>query len=299
MRFFVTSSVDHLRSRLAGLGARIGAWESFQFADGERGYRLNETVMGESVAVVGSVTPDPGSLFDLIALARLLAENGSQPPLLLIPYLGYARQDRPVRHGEGSLGIVVAGLLRDLGVGRIVVLDVHSPFVRAALGAAAVEVSAIEALARHLAGQSPINAVVAPDSGARERARALAARLAPGTTVAVIEKVRPQPNVARALRLNGEVAGRHTLILDDMIDTGGTVCEATRLLVAGGAASIRVAATHGIFSQDARARILRLPVAQLIVTNSLPQPEDARIEVLDIVPALVAALSQPAAIPSG
>lgn len=291
MRFFITPSADHLRPRLAALGARIGAWEPFRFADGERGYRLTETVTGQSVAVIGSVMPDPESLFDLIALEQLLAENGTQRPVLMIPYLGYARQDRPVRSGEGSLGVVVAGLLRDLEAERIVVLDVHSTAVRATLGAASVEASAIELFARHLASRSAIDTVVAPDRGARERAQALAVRLLPTATVAVIEKIRPRPNVAQATRLDGDVAGRRVLIIDDMIDTGGTICEAVRLLLASGATSIRVAATHGIFSQDARERILRLPVDQLIVTNSLPQPEHTRIEVLDVAPLLLAALS--------
>jgi ribose-phosphate pyrophosphokinase len=298
MRFFITPSAEHLRVRLAALNVRMGDWEPFRFADGERGYHLSETVAGQSVAVVGSVTADPGSLFDLIALAHLLGENGAQRPVLMIPYLGYARQDRPVRSGEGSLGVVVAGLLRDLGAGRIVVLDVHSAAVRGTLGAAAVETSAIELFARHLAAGGTVDTVVAPDKGARERAWELAERLAPTATVAVIEKTRPRPNVAQATRLAGDVDGRRVLIIDDMIDTGGTICEAVRLLVAGGAKSIRVAATHGIFSQGARERILQLPVDQLVVTNSLRQPEHQRVEVLDIVPVLLAALSQPTQIPS-
>ena len=292
MRFFITPSADHLRVRFAALGAEDGAWEQFRFADGEHGYRLNETVTGQSVVVVGSVMPEPESLLDLIALERLLVENGSLCPILMISYLGYARQDRPVRSGEGRLGVVVAGLLRDLGAERIVALDVHSAVVRAALGAAAVEASAVGLFAHHLASHSQIDTVVAPDKGARERAQALALHLAPAATVAMIEKIRPHPNVAQATRLEGDVAGRNVLIIDDMIDTGGTICEAVRLLVAGGAASIRVAATHGIFSQGARERILSLPVDQLIVTNSLPQPEHRRIEVLDVAPVLLAALSQ-------
>lgn len=291
MRFFITPSATHLPPRLEALGATIGAWESFRFADGERGYRLSERVSGETVAVFGSVLPDPASLFDLIALERLLVENGGQHPALIIPYLGYARQDRPARIGEGSLGVVVAGLLQNLGAERIVALDVHSSAVFAALGAHAVEASAISLFAHHLASGNPIDTVVAPDKGARRRAESLAVLLRPPASVAVIEKIRPRPNVAQATRLEGEVAGRRVLIIDDMIDTGGTLCEAVRLLVTSGAISIRIAATHGIFSHDARERILRLPVDQLIVTNSLPQPEHARIEVLDIAPVLLEALS--------
>ena len=190
------------------------------------------------------------------------------------------------------MGVVVVGLLQNLGAERIVALDIHSSAVFAALGPHTVEASAIALFAHHLASGSPIDTVVAPDRGARHRAERLAGRLLPPATVAVIEKIRPRPNVAQAMRLEGEVTGRRVLIIDDMIDTGGTLCEAVRLLVAGGATSIRVAATHGIFSHDAREKILRLPVDQLIVTNSLPQPEQTRIEVLDITSALLAALSR-------
>lgn len=297
MRFYITPAADHLRPRLTAIGAQIGGWESFHFADGERGYRLSEEVMGRSVAVVGSVLPDPGSLFDLIALTQLLIENGAQRPALLIPYLGYARQDRPTRSGEGSLGAVVAGLLRDQGAERIAALDIHSVAVRAALGPAAVEASAVALFARHLARRRAIDVVVAPDRGARGRAETLAACLTPPAAVAVIEKSRPRPNVARAIGLEGEVAGRHLVIIDDMIDTGGTLCEAVRLLVGSGAESIRVAATHGIFSQGARERILALPVEEIMVTDSLPQPDHPRIDVLDVTPLLVTALSQPAGKP--
>jgi len=298
MRFYIAPASDHLRPRLAALGEKVGAWESFRFADGERGYRLSGSVAGEPVAVVGSVLPDPASLFDLIALMQLLIENGAQRPALLVPYLAYARQDRPTRSGEGSLGKVVAGLLRDQRPERLVALDLHSAAVRLSLGSAAVEASAVALFARHVASRVVIDTVVAPDKGARGRAEALAASLSPPAAVAVIEKSRPRPDVARAIRLDGEVAGRHLLIVDDMIDTGGTLCEAVRLLTGSGAASIRVAATHGIFSEGAHDRILALPVEEIIVTNSLPQPEHPRIDVLDITPLLLAALSQGAEIPS-
>jgi len=290
--FFITPSADHLRRGLEALQAKIGAWEPFRFADGERGYHLGSPVKGELVAVVGSVTPDPGSLFDIIALTDLLSENGAQRPILILPYLGYARQDRPVHAGDGRLGVVVANLLRDLKPARIVVLDVHSPGVRAALGAVAVEASAIELFVRHLMSSAAIDTVVAPDRGARERTRMIAARFTPNAKVAEIEKTRPRANLARAIRLEGDVAGRHVLIIDDMIDTGGTLCEAVRLVVSGGAASVRVAATHGIFSEGARERVLSLPVDQIIVTNSLRQAEHPRIEVLDVVPILLAGLEQ-------
>ncbi|MBI3608099.1 MAG: ribose-phosphate diphosphokinase [Nitrospirae bacterium] len=286
MKWFLTPSTAHLRDPLIEHGVALGGYETARFADGERGYRLTEDVTGQAVTLLASVTPDPASLFDLLALFRLLGENGSQTPSVVIPYLGYARQDRPVRSGEGSLGVMVAELVRDLQPAEVRVLDVHSPRIVEALGPRAIELSALPLFAERLARGEPVDVVVAPDAGARRRAQSLAERFVPTAEVVIVEKTRPRPNVAVARTILGDVGGKRVVIVDDMIDTGGTICEAVRLVSEGGARSIRVAATHGIFSGDARPRILRLPVRETWVTNSLPQPLHERIRVLDITPIL-------------
>jgi ribose-phosphate pyrophosphokinase len=287
MKWFLTSSTAHLRNVLIGRGAALGGYETIPFADGERGYRLTEDVKGLAVTLLASVTPDPASLFELLALFRLLGDNGSQTPLVVIPYLGYARQDRPARTGEGSLGVMVAELLRNLQPAELRVLDVHSQRILEALGPRAIEVSALPLFADQLARGERVDVVVAPDAGARRRAQALADRLVPNAEVVFVEKTRPRPNVAVARTISGDVEAKCVVIVDDMIDTGGTICEAVRLVSERGARSIRLAATHGIFSHDARERISRLPVRDTWVTNSLPQPAHERIQVLDITPILL------------
>jgi ribose-phosphate pyrophosphokinase len=287
MKWFLTSSTAHLRDALIGRGVALGGYESVRFADGEYSYRLTDNVKGQSVTLLASVTPDPASLFELLALFRLLGDNGSQTPSVVIPYLGYARQDRPVQAGEGSLGVMVAEIVRDLRPVELRVLDVHSPRVVEALGPRAIELSALPLFADQLAGGEPVDVVVAPDAGARRRAQTLADQLVPKAEIVIVEKTRPRPNVAVARTISGDVKGRRVIIVDDMIDTGGTVCEAVRLLSERGAQSIRLAATHGIFSQDARDRIGHLPVREIWVTNSLPQPAHERIQVVDITPLLV------------
>jgi ribose-phosphate pyrophosphokinase len=206
---------------------------------------------------------------------------------VVIPYLGYARQDRPVQAGEGSLGVMVAELLRNLQPADLRVLDVHSPRIREALGPRTIELSALPLFADQFARGEPVDVVVAPDAGARRRAETLADRLVPQAEVVIVEKTRPRPNIAVARTISGDVKGKHVVIVDDMIDTGGTICEAVRLVSECGALSIRLAATHGIFSQDARERIIRLPVRDTWVTNSLPQSAHERIQVLDITPILL------------
>ncbi len=287
MKWFLTSSTAHLRDALVGRGVALGGYETVRFADGERGYRLTEDVNGQAVTLLASVTPDPTSLFDLLALFRLLGDNGSQTPSVVIPYLGYARQDRPVQAGEGSLGVMVAELLRNLQPAELRVLDVHSPRIVEALGSRAIELSALPLFADQLARGERVEVVVAPDAGARRRAQTLADRLAPNPEVVIVEKTRPRPNVAVARTISGDVKGKNVVIVDDMIDTAGTICEAVRLVSERGARSIRLAATHGIFSQDARERISRLPVRDTWVTNSLPQSAHERIQVLDITPILL------------
>jgi len=287
MHYVLTPSTAHLRGALATRNRAASLCEPLFFADGERGYRLTEPVKDQDVTVVASVLPDPASLFDILALCALLRENGSRDPELVVPYLGYARQDRALQTGEGSIGLTVAGLLRDLKPATLRVLDVHSPLVLAALGSAVSEASAIPLFADRLRRGDAVEVVVAPDAGARRRAEALAAQLVPRPALASVDKVRPRPNVAVARLLRGDVQGKRVVIVDDMIDTGGTICQAVQLVMERGARYVSVAATHGIFSGPALERLAQLPIEDILVTNSLPQPERANVRVLDVTPMLI------------
>ncbi len=283
MKLFLTESTRHLRRSLINQGSDIGRYETYAFADGERGYRLKEDVRGKSAAIIASVLPDPGSLFDLMALHCLLRENGTRERALIIPYLGYARQDRPNRKGEGSIGIMVVQLILGLKASKLILFDLHSERIRRAFGLAAVEISPLPLFADALA-KDPPNVIVAPDAGSVHRAKEFANLLEPHPEVATIDKVRPRPNIAVGKRLHGNVRGKNALIVDDMIDTGGTLSEAVKLVSQNGARSIRLAATHGIFSRNARESLSHLPVAQILVTNTLPQIPSPKIRILDLTP---------------
>jgi ribose-phosphate pyrophosphokinase len=243
-------------------------------------------VRGERVAVIACVLPDPESLFELRALHRLAHENGAARIDLIIPYLGYARQDRRNQAGEGSLGLMVVEALRVLERSRLTFFDVHSPRIRRALGTSSRELSALPLFARTLSTKVP-EVIVSPDAGSVVRARELAKLLKPKPGVAIVEKFRPRPNRAVAKQLQGDVRGKNALVIDDMIDTGGTVSEAVKLISRRGARHIRLAVTHGIFSGDARDRLSNLPVDEILVTNTLPQIPHPKIRTLDIVPLLL------------
>jgi ribose-phosphate pyrophosphokinase len=289
MRLFFAESAKHLQRSFLKHRLPTGRFESYAFADGERGYRFHDHVKGELIGIIGSVLPDPASLFDLLSLCQLAHENGASSITLAIPYLGYARQDRPNREGEGSIGIMVVKLIRRMRPSQLVVCDIHSHWIRKALGSIVTELSALPVFADALSARPP-DVIVSPDTGSIPRAQKLTKLFTPPPVVVTIDKERPRPNVAIAKRLHGDVQGKNVLVIDDMIDTGGTLGEAVRLALQGGARKIRLAATHGIFSAGARDRLYRLPVERILVTNTLPQIRYPKIQTLDIVPLLIQAL---------
>jgi len=290
MKLFIADSAKHLRQNFKRYGCEIERYDSYAFADGERGYRLRENVRGERVVLIASVLPNPESLFEILALHRLLRENGVRKTTIVIPYLGYARQDRPTRPGEGSIGRMVLESLQEMNPSRLILFDIHSDFIRKAFRPFVTEFSALPLIADTLAKHPP-HVIVSPDAGFVSMAGRLQKLLKPKPDLAIIEKVRPKPNVAIAKHLHGDVRGKDALIADDMIDTGGTLSEAVKLVSQNGARSIRLAATHGIFSGGARRRLISLPIKEILVTNTLPQIRSPGIRVLDISPFILDALA--------
>ncbi len=290
MKLFLADSAKHLQRSFKKIGCHIGQYVASRFADGERGYRLKENVKGESVAIIASILPDPGSLFEALALHRLVVENGSRKTTLVIPYLGYARQDRPCRSGEGSIGIMVAELLQETSPSKLILFDVHSDLVRKTFRPFVTELSALPLIAQALAKHPP-RVIVSPDAGFVSGAERLSRLYKSRPALSVIEKVRPKPNVAVAKYLHGDVRGKDVLIVDDIIDTGGTLSEAVKLVSQNGARNIHLAATHGIFSGEARDRLARLPIKEILITNSLPQIRSPKIRILDMTPLILHALA--------
>jgi len=291
MVIFLSDSAYHLKKNLEKAGCEIGSYESYTFADGEHGYRLREDVRGKSVVIIGSILPNPESLFQIMVLHRLSFENGAKKTALVVPYLGYARQDRPTRSGEGSIGVMIAEWLQRMDFSKLVFFDVHSDVIRKTFRPFVTELSAlplfVTALVKH-----PPDTIVSPDAGFVSGAKRLQILLKQEPTLAVIEKVRPKPNVAIAKQLHGDVRGKDVLIVDDMIDTGGTLSEAVKLVSQKGARSIRLAATHGVFSGDARDRLLRSPVEEILTTDTLSQVRDKKIRVLGVTPLIRDALAR-------
>ena len=206
-----------------------------------------------------------------------------------MPYYGYARQDRKSKPRQPITSRLVADLLKTAGVDRVVCVDLHASQIQGFFSCLVDEMSAIPLLASHFAkvvGEDWIT--VSPDHGGVNRARKVAERL--NTPLAIIDKRRSKPNEAEVMNIVGDVAGKHCLMIDDMIDTAGSCSEGAKALLAKGAKSVRIACTHGIFSGPASKRLLEGDLFQEIVTtDSIPLKEEMKspkVTVLSLAPML-------------
>ena len=151
MELFLADSARHLFRSIRKYGFKIGRYESYAFADGERGYRLREDVRGKSDVLIASVLPDPESLFEILAFHHLACENGARNTIFFVPYLGYARQDRPVRRGEGSIGRMVIETLHRMNPSKLILFDVHSDLIRKTFRSFVTELSVLPLISNRLA----------------------------------------------------------------------------------------------------------------------------------------------------
>jgi ribose-phosphate pyrophosphokinase len=278
------------------LGVRVGECQRSVFANGEIYVRPAESVRGADCFVIQSHS-DPinfhimEQLFMIDALKRASARRITA----VVPSFGYARQDKKVLPREPIGARLMGDLLLTAGADRIVSVDLHTGQIQGFVDVPFDHLTAQPIFIDHLADQlDGATTIVSPDAGGVKRAERFARHL--GAYVAFIHKRREadQHNQSKALAIIGAVTGRHVVIVDDMIDTAGTVANGARLLREKGARSVRVVATHGILSGPAIDRIKNAPIDEVLVTNTLPIPEDARnldnLKVLSIGPIVAEAL---------
>lgn len=274
MNYFLASSAKHLRG-LDGTRKRL---DLKTFPSGEMRIAAPDDVAGKQVFLVGSVLPDANSLIEILVGADLLKRRGASVTLVIL-YLAYARQDKPDEAGAFA-GRIICRSLQSAPLDRAFVVDAHSPRLRRFFRF--TNVLPLNIFSREL--EKVENAVVvAPDQGGVERARAMARLL--GTEAAYIEKKRLGPRRIKSIRLRGDVGGCNAIIVDDIIDSGGTIIGASKLLHDHGADNVYVAATHGVFSMDALKRLEASSIDKIIVTNTLsPGVKSKKIKVIKIEP---------------
>jgi ribose-phosphate pyrophosphokinase len=259
------------------LGTRLGRATVGRFSDGEVMVEILEHVRGNDVFVLQSTcAPTNDSLMEVLVMVDALKRASAGRITAALPYMGYARQDRRPRSARVAITAkVVANMLTGVGVDRVLTMDLHADQIQ---GFFDIPVDNIYASPILLSDVRKCNydnlVVVSPDVGGVVRARALAKQMQ--ADLAIIDKRRPKPNVAKVMNIIGEVAGRTCLIMDDMVDTANTLCEAAAALKEKGAERVIAYCTHPVLSGPAIGRIENSALDELVVTDTIPLREEAR-----------------------
>ena len=253
------------------LDIALGRAQVGRFSDGEVMVELLENVRGKDVFVLQSTcAPTNDNLMELMIMVDALRRASAGRITAAIPYFGYARQDRRPRSARVAISArLVANMLSSAGVDRVLTMDLHSDQIQGFFDIPVDNIYATPVLLKHLQQQQhPDLIVVSPDVGGVVRARAIAKQLC--CDLAIIDKRRPRPNVAEVMHIIGEIEGRTCVIMDDMVDTANTLCQAAAALKERGAAKVLAYATHPVLSGPAIERISRSHLDQLVVTDTIP-----------------------------
>jgi ribose-phosphate pyrophosphokinase len=240
------------------------------FSDGETQVEIGENIRGRDVFVLQSTcTPVNDNLMQLLIIMDALKRASAKRITVVIPYYGYGRQDRKVKPRVPITAKLVADLITVAGANRVVSMDLHAGQIQGYFNIPVDNVFAAPILLNYINSHFLNNLViVSPDAGGVERARAFAKRL--DASLAIIDKRREAPNVAEAMNIIGEVAGKTSIILDDMVDTAGTLTQAAAALKKRGSSKIYACCTHPVLSGPAIERIESSPIDRLVVTNTIP-----------------------------
>lgn len=260
------SIVEHLAEDGVVLGkATVGA-----FSDGETQVKIHDNVRGSDVYVVQpTCAPANQNLVELLVMVDALKRASAGSITAVMPYYGYARQDRKSAPRTPITAKLVADLLTTAGIDRLITVDLHAGQIQGYFDIPVDHLYArpvfVPYLAEHYAGA----VVVSPDAGGAERARSYS-KLIPRSTLALIDKRRERANESEVMHILGDVEGRKCLIVDDMIDTAGTLVKGADALLAAGATSVGACATHGVFSGPAAQRVADGPLTEIVVSDSIP-----------------------------
>ena len=272
MKLFAGNAIPELAQRIADrLYISLGDATVNRFSDGEVCVQINENVRGSDVFIIQSTcAPTNDNLMELVVMIDALRRASAGRITAVIPYFGYARQDRRVRSARVPITAkVVADFLSNVGVDRVLTVDLHAEQIQGFFDVPVDNIFGTPVLLEDIIAKNLEDAVVvSPDIGGVVRARATA-KLLDDTDIAIIDKRRPRANVSKVMHLIGDVEGRDCIIVDDMIDTGGTLCKAAEALKNRGAKRVFAYATHPVFSGIAAENIRNSVIDEVIVTDSI------------------------------
>lgn len=299
LKIFTGNANRELADKVASaLGVQLGHCKLSTFADGEIQIEIQESVRGKNVFVLQSTCPPVNQhAMELFILLDALKRASAASITAVIPYYGYARQDRKVAPRAPISAKLVADLLVSAGATRVVSVDLHAAQIQGFFNVPVDHLFATPTLARFWRekfGTGPEFVAVSPDAGGVERTRAFAKRIE--ASLAIIDKRRSGPNEAKALHLIGDVKDKTAIIVDDMIDTAGTLTQAVDTLIKNGAKRVFCVATHPVLSGPAVTRLVESPIEKVLVSDSIPLSAAARasgkIEVISVAPVLAEAVKR-------
>ncbi|AMX00675.1 ribose-phosphate diphosphokinase [Rummeliibacillus sp. G93] len=280
LKIFSLNSNEPLAAAIAKeVGVELGKCSVKHFSDGEIQINIEESIRGNDVFIVQSTSaPVNENLMELLIMIDALKRASARTVNVVMPYYGYARQDRKARSREPITAKLVANLLETAGATRVLVLDLHAPQIQGFFDILIDHLMGVPLLADYFKkkGFNPEDVVVvSPDHGGVTRARKMAERLK--TPIAIIDKRRPKPNVAEVMNIVGNVEGKICILIDDIIDTAGTITIGAEALVKSGAKEVYACCTHPVLSGPAIDRIENSVIKELVVTNSIQLPEEKKI----------------------
>jgi len=276
LKIFTGNSNIHLVEEIArDLGTAMGKSMVKNFSDGEINVEINESVRGMDVFVVQSIChPVNNNLMELLILIDALKRASAERITAVLPYYGYARQDRKVSPRAPISAKLIADLITTAGASRILTVDLHAGQIQGFFNIPVDHLFAAPVLLEYLKKLKNDLVIVSPDAGGVERARAYAKRL--NTSLAIIDKRREGPNVSQVMNIIGDVEGMIAILVDDLVDTGGTLARAAYALMEKGAKTVYACCTHPVLSGTAVEIISKSPIEEMIVTNTIPLQEEAR-----------------------
>lgn len=288
LKIFTGNANPELAEEIASyLGIGLGKAKVSYFSDGEICVAIDESVRGADVFVIQPTCPPANqNVMELLIMIDALKRASARRICAVLPYYGYARQDRKLKARDPITAKLVADLITAAGANRVLAMDLHAGQIQGFFDIPVDHLLGVPILAEYfqsLGLDNPI--VVSPDVGGVARARDLASRLE--TTIAIIDKRRPQPNVAEVLHLVGDVKGRTAILVDDIIDTAGTIVKAAEALLERGAKDVYACCTHPVLSGPAKERLEASPLKEVVVTNTIPVPPEKRfprLKVLTVAP---------------
>lgn len=293
--FSGTANVGLAKAIADHLGTSLCRAEVRRFSDGEIFVEIQESVRGiDTFIIQPTCHPVNDSIMELLIMADALKRSSTNSITAVIPYYGYGRQDRKVQSRVPITAKLVADLMTAAGITRVIAVDLHAGQIQGFFNIPFDHLFAKPVILNYIRQNYPLDkvVVVSPDAGGVERARAYAKRL--DVSLAIIDKRRLRPNEAQAMNLIGEVNGKHAIIVDDMIDTAGTMLQGVQVLLDRGAAEVSAACTHGVFSGAAFERIRDSRLKEVICTDTIPLSAPmaglAKVRCLPMAPLLAEAI---------